>query len=70
MSKTYKVGVIGVGGIAKTHMPGWNASGISEVVAACDIDRAAVEKFGAEWKVPGLTTDAADLFSGSLVWRF
>ncbi len=62
MSKTYKVGVIGVGGIAKTHMPGWNASGITEVVAACDIDRAAVEKFGAEWKIPGLTTDAADLF--------
>ena len=62
MSKTYKVGVIGVGGIAKTHMPGWNASGITEVVAACDIDEAAVEKFGAEWKIPGLTTDAADLF--------
>jgi predicted dehydrogenase len=62
MSKTYKVGVIGVGGIAKTHMPGWNASGITEVVAACDIDGAAVEKFGAEWKIPGLTTDAADLF--------
>ena len=62
MSRTYKVGVIGVGGIAKTHMPGWNASGITEVVAACDIDRAAVEKFGAEWKVPDLATDAADLF--------
>ena len=52
MSKTYRVGIIGVGGIAKTHMPGWNASGITEVVAACDIDQAAVKKFGAEWKVP------------------
>ena len=62
MSTTYKVGVIGVGGIASTHMPGWNAAGMTEVVAAGDIDRAAVEKFGAEWKVPGVTTDAADLF--------
>jgi len=62
MSKTYKVGIIGVGGIARTHMPGWNASGITEVVAACDIAPAAVEKFGAEWKIPTLTTQAADLF--------
>ncbi|MDQ1301417.1 MAG: hypothetical protein QG637_1338, partial [Chloroflexota bacterium] len=62
MSKIYKVGVVGVGGIARTHMPGWNASGITEVVAACDIAPAAVEKFGAEWKIPNLTTQAADLF--------
>ena len=38
MSKLLKVGVIGVGGIAKTHMPGWTASGHSEVVAGSDID--------------------------------
>jgi len=62
VSKIYKVGIIGVGGIARTHMPGWNASGITEVVAACDIAPAALEKFAAEWKIPFTTTDATDLF--------
>lgn len=62
MAKVYKVGIIGVGGIARTHMPGWNASGMTEVVAACDIDAATAERFAAEWKIPKATTDAADLF--------
>ena len=26
MAKSLKVGIIGVGGIARTHIPGWNAS--------------------------------------------
>ena len=33
---TLKVGVIGVGGIARTHMPGWAASENAEVVAGSD----------------------------------
>src|SRR5919202_393127 len=33
MSDTLKVGVIGVGGIAGTHFPGWNESPHAEVVA-------------------------------------
>ena len=32
-----KVGVIGVGGIAKTHMPGWDESPYTEVIASSDI---------------------------------
>ena len=61
MSKLMKVGIIGVGGIAKTHMPGWAASGITEVVAACDIDEPTLKQWGAEWKVGRLTTRAEDL---------
>ena len=34
---TLKVGVIGVGGIARTHMPGWEASPHAEVVAGADL---------------------------------
>jgi predicted dehydrogenase len=41
-----KVGVIGVGGIAKTHMPGWAASPLAEVVAGCDIDLPVLQKWG------------------------
>ena len=33
MAKTLKVGIIGVGGIAGTHVPGWQASPHAEIVA-------------------------------------
>ena len=32
-----QVGVSGVGGIAKTHMPGWDESPYTEVLASSDI---------------------------------
>jgi predicted dehydrogenase len=63
MTKVLKVGIIGVGGIAKTHMPGWNASPYAEVVAAADISAAYLEPFCAEWKIPRQTTDAAELIN-------
>ena len=44
MSKVLKVAVIGVGGIAKVHMPGWAASEHTEVVAGCDIDEVVLER--------------------------
>lgn len=37
MAKTLKVGVIGVGGIAKTHFPGWNESSYTEIAALSDL---------------------------------
>ena len=37
MAKTLKVGVIGVGGIANTHFPGWRDSPHAEVVAMADL---------------------------------
>jgi len=61
MSKTLKVGVIGVGGIARWHMPGWTTSEHTEVIAGCDIDPAALQKWGDEFNVARLTGDAAEL---------
>ena len=63
MTKVLKVGIIGVGGIAKTHMPGWNASPYAEAVAAADISPAYLDPFCDEWKVPYRTTDAAELIN-------
>lgn len=40
MKKKMKVGFIGMGGIAHTHVPGWQASPYTEVVAGSDIDPA------------------------------
>ena len=37
MSKILKVGIVGVGGISNTHLPGWEAAEHAEIVAGCDI---------------------------------
>ena len=65
MTKTLKVAVIGVGGIAKTHMPGWAQSPLTEVVAGADIDPQILEAFGKQFEVKRLATDAAELFQDS-----
>jgi len=62
MSETLKVGVVGVGGIARVHMPGWAASEHAEVVAGCDINEAVLKKWGEQHNVQKLVTDSADLF--------
>jgi predicted dehydrogenase len=61
MATTLKVGMIGVGGIAHTHVPGWDESPYTEVVAAADISEVALAKFGSKWGITRLTTDSADL---------
>jgi predicted dehydrogenase len=38
VAKTLKVGVIGVGGIARTHFPGWEQSPLTEMIAFADIN--------------------------------
>jgi predicted dehydrogenase len=58
-----KVGVIGVGGIARTHMPGWAASTNAEVVAGSDISEAALQKWGAENGVSNLSAKAEDIIN-------
>ena len=61
MSKLLKVGVIGVGGIARTHMPGWAQSENAEVVAAADISQEIVDNFGKAHGISYLTTDSSEL---------
>jgi predicted dehydrogenase len=57
MSKKLKVGFIGLGGIAHTHVPGWNASPYTEVVAGSDIN----PDVFSQWKEKhGLTRFATD----------
>jgi predicted dehydrogenase len=58
----FKVGVIGVGGIARTHMPGWEASEHAEVVAGSDVNEAVLQRWGAQHKIAKLATSTAELF--------
>ncbi len=60
---TLKVGVVGVGGIARTHMPGWEASENAEVIAGSDISEAALQQWGSTYNVPTLSTSADDLIN-------
>jgi predicted dehydrogenase len=63
MSKSLKVGVIGLGGIAKTHMAGWQASPHTEVVAGADVDPAAAQRWGAEFGVARLSTNPLEIIT-------
>lgn len=58
-----KVGVIGVGGIAKTHMPGWEASPHAEVIAGADLSQAALDGWASQFGIGTTSTDAADLIN-------
>ena len=63
--KFLKVGVVGVGGIAKAHMPGWAASEQAEVVAGSDISTEALERWGALYGVKELANDPAEVVQRS-----
>lgn len=55
-----KIGIIGAGGMANYHVPGFRAAG-AEVVALCDVSRSAAEKAAAKHAIPRVFTDAADM---------
>ncbi len=62
MSKL-KVAIIGVGGIARTHVPGWTASEDADLVAAADINEDGLKRWGKEHDVVKLVTEPAALFA-------
>lgn len=63
MAKDLRVAVIGVGGIAATHMPGWAASPYTEVVAGADVSQTALENWSAKWNVRHTTTHIDELIN-------
>ena len=58
-----KVGVIGVGGIAGAHFPGWKESEYAELAAFADVDQGKLTKAGAEQGVTRLYTKPEDLIA-------
>ncbi len=63
MAETLKVGVIGVGGIANTHFPGWKESAHAEVVALADVAPDVLERTGKTQGVTRLYTDPQELIA-------
>lgn len=61
--KTYRVAIIGTGGIARSHARSWVATGRAELVAAVDIKDAAAQAFGDEYDIPERYTDHATMLA-------
>ncbi len=63
MTQKMKVGVIGLGGIANTHMPGWQASRHAEVAAGSDINPAVFATWREKYGVTRFYEKPADLIN-------
>jgi predicted dehydrogenase len=63
MPGTLKVGMIGVGGIAHAHVPGWKATEQTELVAGCDVHPSTLASWGQQHGISRLTTDPDELFN-------
>ncbi|MEI6084786.1 MAG: Gfo/Idh/MocA family oxidoreductase [Verrucomicrobiota bacterium] len=67
MSKKFRVGIIGAGGIARAvHVPGWKSIPEVEVVAVCDIDEARAQAFAKDCGVTHAFKDYRDLLKVGL----
>ena len=62
MSKI-KVGIIGVGGIAKLHVPGWRMSEHAELIAGSDINNSILEDWGNINQIKKLYLDPLDMIN-------
>ncbi len=56
-----KVGIIGVGGIARVHIPGWHTSEHTELVAGSDIRQDVLKNWGEQHGITRLYTNSQDL---------
>ena len=61
MAKKLRVGLIGVGGIAGAHFPGWDASPFAEVVALGDINPETLARVGQQRGIDRLYEDSWEL---------
>ena len=63
MAKKLKVGIVGMGGISHTHVPGWKASPYVELVAGCDINPAVFSPWTEKHGKIKLYGDSKDIFA-------
>ncbi|MHC6593231.1 Gfo/Idh/MocA family protein [Arthrobacter sp. C152] len=62
--RTYKVAIVGTGGIAAVHADNLaRTGGRAELVAACDVDQGRLDTFADLHRIPGRYVDLADLLA-------
>lgn len=52
MSKTYKVAIVGCGGMGRSHARAWNGNERTELVAGADITKEAAQKLAEQYSIP------------------
>ena len=57
MANSYRVGIIGCGGMGRSHAGAWSKRPDTQIVAAMDISAAAVQRLAEEYEVPTTYTD-------------
>ena len=63
MAKTLKVGIIGVGGIAGSHFPGWTQSPLAEMAAFSDLNPEILKQRAKEQGIKKTYEKLEDLFA-------
>jgi D-apiose dehydrogenase len=69
MSTKHRIGIVGCGGIARSHVEGYRAGAaeVGEVVAACDPNRTTLDAFCTTYGIPQRFTDVRDLIASGEV---
>ena len=57
MAKTYRVGIIGCGGMGHSHSRAYTKNPATELVAAMDINEGSVKTLAEEFSIPAVYTD-------------
>ena len=65
MGKTYRVGVVGCGGMGRSHSEAWKEHPAAELVAVTDIDEAVARQVAEEFSVPAVFTEYHEMFRKS-----
>ena len=63
MTKTYRVGIVGCGGMGHSHSRAWTSHPATEIVAAADVNEEAAKGLAAEFSVPAAYTDYNEMFA-------
>ena len=61
MDRTHRIALIGAGRIANVHLGFARGVRNARVVAVCDVDRARVDDFAREKKIPAAFTDVDEM---------
>ena len=63
MEKTYRVGVVGCGGMGRSHTGAWTDHPAAEVVAVADINETQSQKLVEQFSIPEIFTDYNEMFA-------
>ena len=64
-----KIGIIGAGGMANYHIPGFQSAG-ADVVAIADVNKAAAQNMADKFGIPTVYDDVAAMLKAEKLWKY